>query len=62
MGGMKRYFTKETANGLLLNIIQTMTFQSDMTRNGQNFYTNYLEKLQEIDSPIKNYLFSNSKT
>jgi hypothetical protein len=52
MGGMKMDFSKETANELILNILQKMKLQSDGPRNEQNFlYQLFEEKLREINSP-----------
>ncbi len=51
-------FSKETANGSLLNIIQKMKFQSDRPRNEQNFlFKLFEENLRERDSPDINELF-----
>ncbi len=58
MGGMKMDFSKETANGLMLNILQKMKLQSDRPRNEQNFlYQLFEEKLREINSPNIKELF-----
>jgi hypothetical protein len=52
MGGMKMDFSKENANGLMLNILQKMELQSDRPRNDQNFlYQLFEEKLPKINSP-----------